>query len=588
MKRTLFTRCCAIILAAGLAACSGGGSPSALPAAAGAAGGATGGSLQITIPFASGSSAASKSPAYVSSGTQSVKIVANPNAGCNTCTVGGQTIVANLNAANPNCTAVANGLSCTVAFTLSPGAYTLGVSTYSGVVSGGNPGGTLLSTNQSVALTIVSGANTVVTATLNGVPVSFDQDPTQGALIKSSLNNYYHAEAWNAPMTISIIARDAAGAAIIGPGAPAYSATFNNAGNNWTNVAINGGTITATSPNYRQATLVINASATSPSCLLLGAVCAATMNINMDQEMAVASRPNNTVMLYTLGVPNTPIATITSGVSGPTGVLFDLAGDLFVLNEGNNTVTEYAPPYTGAPIATLSTGISTPQSMALDRLTADLAVSNFGNNTVAVFTPPYTGAPGIVSSGIHQPAGVAFDPTAGDLFVANGGNNTVTGYPAPFANQTATTTITQGINAPFVLFFRNFSGGDLYVGVGGAIQQYHRPLDAAAPALTLASTAAAPVSKPYTIVYSGTTNQLIEADPFAQRVNIYPINSAIATTSLGISPNPQCAILDGDANINVCNYAFTEIQSYALPYTGSPTATYFQGLGGTDAVALFP
>jgi len=588
MKRTLITRCGAIVLAAGLAACSGGGSRSGLPPTSGAVIGAAGGSLQITVPFAATSGAGSKAPAYVSTGTQSVRIVANPNAGCGTCTVGGQTITANLNASNPNCATGANGLTCTIAFALAPGAYTLGIATYSGVVSGGNPGGSLLSENQSVPLTIVSGANTVVTATLDGVPVSFDLVPTQGALVKAANNNYYHAEAFNAPMTISIIARDAAGAAIIGAGAPAYSATFNNAGNNWTNVSITGGTISATSPNFRQATLVINASATSPACQLLGAVCAATMNINVDQEMAVASKPNNTVVVYLLGVPNAPVATVTQGVNGPTVVLFDPSGDLFVCNEGNNTVTEYAPPYTGAPIATMSTGISTPQGMAIDRFTADIAVSSFGNNTVAVFTPPYTGAPGVVSNAIHQPDGLAFDPVAGDLFVTNGGNGTVTGYPAPFANQTATSTISQGVSSPNALHFMNNVAGDLYVATGNAIQQYHRPFNAATPALTIASTVAAPVSRPWTIAYSGNTNQIIEADPFAQRVNIYPLNSAIATYSLQLSPNPQCAIVDQDGNMYVCNYAFTEIQSYAPPYNGSPTGTYFQGLGGTDAVALFP
>jgi len=587
MKRTLVTRFCAVVLAAGLAACSG-GSQSTLPATAGAVAGATGGSLQITVPFAAGSGTGSKTPAYVSSGTQSLKILATPNAGCVTCTAGGQTVTANLNASNPNCVAGANGLTCTIAFALAPGAYTLGIATYSGTVSGGNPGGALLSQNQSVPLTIVSGASTVVTATLDGVPVSFDLVPTQGALIKAANTGYYHAEAWNAPMTISIVTRDATGAAIVGPGAPVYSATFNNAGNNWTNVAINGGTITATSPNFRQATLVVNATATSPACQLAGAVCAATINLNMDQEMAVASRPSNTVMVFLVGVPNAPVATVTQGVNGPTFVLFDASGDLFVCNGGNDTVTEYAPPYTGAPIATMSTGISTPQGMALDRFTQDIAVSNFGNNTVAVFTPPYTGAPGVVSNAVHQPNGVIFDPVAGDLFVANGGNNTVTGYPAPFANQTATTTISQGMNSPNVLFFRSNVAGDLYVGNGGVIQLYQRPFNGASPSVSLTSTAAAPVSGPHTIAYSGNTNQIIEADPFAQRVNIYPPNSAVATYSLGISPNPQCAMIDQDGNMYVCNYAFAEVQAYAPPYTGASTATYFQGLGGTDAVAMFP
>jgi sugar lactone lactonase YvrE len=52
------------------------------------------------------------------------------------------------------------------------------------------------------------------------------------------------------------------------------------------------------------------------------------------------------------GTPS-PTATITSGVSGPEGIAVDAAGRIFVSNSTTNTITVYAPGGAGAPIYTL-------------------------------------------------------------------------------------------------------------------------------------------------------------------------------------------------------------------------------------------
>ncbi len=570
-----------------LAACSGGNAGHTLPPTPGAIAGNGGGSLQIVVPYAAGSGAGSKTPQFVSPGTKSVEVVATANTGCGTCTAAGQTVISNLSSASPSCVTGVNGFTCTLTFALAPGTYTLGVATYSVVLVAGQPSGALLSQNQAVPLAIVSGANSVANAVLDGVPASFDLVPSVGTLVKQTAT--YRSVTPNTAMTISIITRDATGAAIVGPGAPGDAATFVNSGNAWTNVAINGATITATSPGFgRTNPLTINATANAPTCVLAGAVCSASLTIEPDQVMAVASRSNNSVVIWSLGVPNSPLATVTLAVDQPNAAIFDAYGNLIVSNSGNNTVTVYTYPFASAPTQTLSTGISQPQALAADSAGTSLAISNFGSNSVTIYPYPYSGVPGVVSIGMHGPVPVAFDPVSGDLFIGQQLNNTVTGYPAPYANQAPTTTIAQGLQAPNVLFFMPNVAADLYVANSGSIERFSRPFNAATPVLTIASTAAAPVSKPYSLASVGGPARIIAADPFAHAVNIYPVGSNVATSSLNISQNPGCAVPDRDGILYVCNYAFAEIQSYLNPYTGASTATYFQGLAGTDSIALFP
>jgi sugar lactone lactonase YvrE len=88
-----------------------------------------------------------------------------------------------------------------------------------------------------------------------------------------------------------------------------------------------------------------------------------------------------------------PVATITSGLSGPNALALDGAGNLFVSNETSNRVTIYAPPYTGTPtvVGTNSTLVA-PFALALDGA-GDLFVANFNAANVTEFAPPYTGSP---------------------------------------------------------------------------------------------------------------------------------------------------------------------------------------------------
>jgi hypothetical protein len=60
------------------------------------------------------------------------------------------------------------------------------------------------------------------------------------------------------------------------------------------------------------------------------------------------------------------IRTITQGVSMPSSLVFDGAGDLYVANSGNNSVTVYAPDRSTV-MRTIKRGIHAPTSLAMGR-----------------------------------------------------------------------------------------------------------------------------------------------------------------------------------------------------------------------------
>ena len=141
----------------------------------------------------------------------------------------------------------------------------------------------------------------------------------------------------------------------------------------------------------------------------------------------VANESGNTVTIYAPFWNGAPSA-VSNGVSQPTALALNTAGDLFVANASANTVTEYAPPYTGTP-TTISSGVGVPVALTMNA-TGDLFVANCGVScngasagpfTVTEYAPPYTGAPTVtISNGVNRPAVLALN-TAGDLFVANVG-----------------------------------------------------------------------------------------------------------------------------------------------------------------------
>ena len=111
---------------------------------------------------------------------------------------------------------------------------------------------------------------------------------------------------------------------------------------------------------------------------------------------------------------------VFANVPGPTGLVFDSVGNLFVSSDRrpNFSIQKFAPDGTGSTFADSSSGLNGPHALVFDGA-GNLYVANLTGNTIETFTPD-----GIATifadrdDGLDSPVDLAFD-TAGNLYVSN-------------------------------------------------------------------------------------------------------------------------------------------------------------------------
>jgi hypothetical protein len=209
-----------LFLSAALSACSGGSSP-VLPGSA-TSGGRTSATLTISIPRAAGSSSAQRrSPAYISAATESIAIGASAEAGQPA--PAGFPLVANVTPSSPGCTTTQSATVCNIALPIPPGKYDASLTTYGQLNGGGSP----LSVSTSIPVNIQAGRTNSLAFTLDAIPASLQILATGGQAANGPLVVTLPSDASG---TLSAYALDAAGATIVGPGAPSIAVTTDNAG----------------------------------------------------------------------------------------------------------------------------------------------------------------------------------------------------------------------------------------------------------------------------------------------------------------------------------------------------------------------
>lgn len=194
---------------------------------------------------------------------------------------------------------------------------------------------------------------------------------------------------------------------------------------------------------------------------------------------------------------NKPHLAINSTFGAPQGVVFDTAGDLWVIDGGTTSVggttapmlDEFTPKQLDklnkvkAPTPTVqltSASFVFPQQAVFDT-TGNLWVSDNGANAVFVFTAAQLIAGGAQTPTVMitstptftGPLGIAFEPTSGNLWVANNGTTTIFEFNAaslPPPTTSASVTLTpnvilsddgnNSIQAPWALVFD--TAGDLW------------------------------------------------------------------------------------------------------------------------------
>src|ERR1017187_6763745 len=130
--------------------------------------------------------------------------------------------------------------------------------------------------------------------------------------------------------------------------------------------------------------------------------------------------------------------TLGSGLSLPTGVAVDGAGDVFIADSYNSRVVEV--PAGGGVQTTVGSGLHDPTAVAVDGAGSVVIADTYNNRVVKV--PAGGGAQTTVGSALSLPYGVAVDG-AGDVFIADSGHNRV--VEVPYGGGSQTTVPTSGL-----------------------------------------------------------------------------------------------------------------------------------------------
>src|SRR5262245_4406530 len=147
--------------------------------------------------------------------------------------------------------------------------------------------------------------------------------------------------------------------------------------------------------------------------------------------------------------PRRAVSTFASGLDGPEGLAFDIAGNLYVTSFLGR-IYKFTP---GGARTTFASGLNDPMGLAFD--SADnLYVADEGSGHIYKFRP--NGVRTTFASGLSSPRSLTFN-LAGKLFVACVGSGNI----YKFQPNGVRTTFASGLSSPYALAFDG--GGNLFV-----------------------------------------------------------------------------------------------------------------------------
>jgi hypothetical protein len=369
-------RAAALLVAFLLSACSGGGSAVPGTKIAAGTGARTGAALAIRIPHApSAAGAVRRSPAYISAGTQSVVVTVYGNG--DSSPLGGYPVTFNLTPTSPGCVAGQSSTVCTIALSLAPNIYSISLTTYAGLNGTGNQ----LSAAQYVPATIMSGQANTIAVTLGGIPLSVQLLPAYLTVVAQE-----HVVTLPSSMTGTILAYalDGAGEEIIGPGAPAISASTDN-----------GAQIAVTQPTAGQ-----------PNTIGLSSLAAHAI-AHVTVTATPAAGTGNSIQAVSRWVT----------VQDPSMSLLYVAS-AYSVHVLDATATEVTP--SGSPFSTIAQGAGA-TGLAYDPQNGliYIAVQATPSYVVAFDKSGNPQPLNAGASGLGTAGGIAYDPTSGWLYLAD-------------------------------------------------------------------------------------------------------------------------------------------------------------------------
>jgi sugar lactone lactonase YvrE len=247
--------------------------------------------------------------------------------------------------------------------------------------------------------------------------------------------------------------------------------------------------------------------------------------------------------------------TVGSGLTYPTGVAVDAAGDIFIADANNNRVVEV--PAGGGAQTTVGSGLSFPHGVAVDGA-GDVFIADSGNNRV-VKIPAGGGAQTTVGGGLNSPYDVAVDG-AGDVLIADTYNSRVVEVPAGGGAQT---TVGGGLAYPFGVVVDGV--GNVFIADSGNNRVVEVPAGGGAQTIVAASGLISPSG----VAVDGLGNVFI-GDTNNSRVVEVPAGGGAQTTVTASGLNyPYGVAVDGAGDVFIAdagNNRVVELQLVAVNF----------------------
>jgi len=258
------------------------------------------------------------------------------------------------------------------------------------------------------------------------------------------------------------------------------------------------------------------------------------------------------------------VATVSSGLNGPSGVAVDVAGNLYSSGTSNNAIQEWNA--LTQQVATLvSTGLSSPSGVAVDGI-GNVYFSDSGNNAIKEWNAATLQVATLVSTGLSNPSGVAVDASLGNVYFSDSGNNAIKEWSA--STQQVTTLVSSGLSHPSGLALDR--AGNLYFADSGnnAIKKWTASTQ---QVTTLVSTG---LSNPLGVGVDGSSGNVYFADTGNNAIKEWSASTKQVTTLLSSGLNaPSGVAVDNSGNVYIANAGKNEIVGIFSACVGPTTIT---------------
>jgi DNA-binding beta-propeller fold protein YncE len=265
---------------------------------------------------------------------------------------------------------------------------------------------------------------------------------------------------------------------------------------------------------------------------------------------------------------------VSSGLSTPTGVAVDGAGNVYIADYGNSAIKEWMAA-SNTVTTLVSSGLLSPWDVAMDG-SGNFYITDAGHNAIKEWAVASNTLITLISSGISQPYGIAVDG-AGNVYFAAGGNNAIEEWIA--ASNTVIALVSSGLN--YCTGVAVDGAGNVYIADhnNNAIKEWKV---ASSTVTTLASSG---LNHPYAVAVNGAGNVYF-ADSGNSTIKEWVAASNTVTTLVSSGLNsPDGVAVDGMGNVYIAdshNYAIKELPHAFL----DPTAKTETAAAGSDALPV--